>query len=701
MWSSLNSFFSKYCPPDKYLKYGTAGFRDKAYLLDSTFARMGILASLRSIKIQASVGLMVTASHNSHEDNGIKLMDADGGMMDISWEQYAMDFANASTPEKSFEVLQRIINLENIPKPDIDKNFSWPPQLEENDKNLNSNETSTSDEVVTPPVVFIGRDTRSHSYHLSQLAIEGVLQLKGEVLDMGVMTTPQLHHIVRYDNIAKGNIDLLATKENFNSNQNYTELVDAYLHKEKSYIGESGYYQMLVDGYKSLLTGTMDLSLSSPLPSFPDSGYPYLKTDITLESLDSSTAKIDNQIYVDCAYGVGAVQLQELKKVFLEKGVSEKYLDLKLFNEPKGLEKKKINEQDKSIDENDEAFNAAHLNVECGAEYVQKQQLPPSGEISIFRPQKKFCSFDGDADRIVFHYFEGSPMTDVDGKLPVADPLMGNANWHLLDGDKEAILIAFFLHKLMIQSEIIQPSASDVDINVQEDEISFGVVQTAYANGASTLFLENHGIPVSFAKTGVKYVHHEAIKYDVGVYFEANGHGTVIFSTKVRRVVLDKISKLLLSEKQNEKHLQLTSLIRLLACMKLINQAVGDAISDMLVVDAILKVEAYDIGKWDSYYKDLPSKQAKVPVQDRNLVKCNEDEKTVKQPAILQEDLNGLMNELNSAYSSSHDPTIARIFVRPSGTEDVVRLYAEAKTKEDASVLCEKGIELVKKHLGS
>ena len=30
--------------------------------------------------------------------------------------------------------------------------------------------------------------------------------------------------------------------------------------------------------------------------------------------------------------------------------------------------------------------------------------------------------------------------------------------------------------------------------------------------------------------TGVKHLHHKASGYDVGVYFEANGHGTVLFS---------------------------------------------------------------------------------------------------------------------------------------------------------------------------
>lgn len=33
---------------------------------------------------------------------------------------------------------------------------------------------------------------------------------------------------------------------------------------------------------------------------------------------------------------------------------------------------------------------------------------------------------------------------------------------------------------------------------------------------------------MTFAKTGVKWTHHAAKKYDIGIYFEANGHGTVL-----------------------------------------------------------------------------------------------------------------------------------------------------------------------------
>ena len=34
-------------------------------------------------------------------------------------------------------------------------------------------------------------------------------------------------------------------------------------------------------------------------------------------------------------------------------------------------------------------------------------------------------------------------------------------------------------------------------------------------------------VAVACVATGVKHLHHAACDYDIGVYFEANGHGTV------------------------------------------------------------------------------------------------------------------------------------------------------------------------------
>lgn len=67
------------------------------------------------------------------------------------------------------------------------------------------------------------------------------------------------------------------------------------------------------------------------------------------------------------------------------------------------------------------------------------------------------------------------------------------------------------------------------------------VVQTAYANGASTeyftkiksaitnscSYLEVQ-MDICCVKTGVKHLQRKAAEYDIAVYFESNGHGTVI-----------------------------------------------------------------------------------------------------------------------------------------------------------------------------
>jgi phosphoacetylglucosamine mutase len=98
---------------NKTLSYGTAGFRDNAEILGSTFHRMGMLAVLRSKKEHKITGLMVTASHNVATDNGIKIVDPDGGMLAQSWEKYAVQLANATT-EKMVEVLDNIIRAEKV-----------------------------------------------------------------------------------------------------------------------------------------------------------------------------------------------------------------------------------------------------------------------------------------------------------------------------------------------------------------------------------------------------------------------------------------------------------------------------------------------------------------------------------------------------------------------------------------------------------
>ena len=83
-------------------------------------------------------------------------------------------------------------------------------------------------------------------------------------------------------------------------------------------------------------------------------------------------------------------------------------------------------------------------------------------------------------------------------------------------------------------------------------------------------------------KTGVKHLHHKAVEFDVGIYFEANGHGTVLFSERAISTFRSFL------EEGGASPEVVKAAEQLHALTELINQTVGDAISDMLTVEAIL-----------------------------------------------------------------------------------------------------------------
>lgn len=192
---------------------------------------------------------------------------------------------------------------------------------------------------------------------------------------------------------------------------------------------------------------------------------------------------------------------------------------------------------------------------------------------------------------------------------------------------------------------------------------------------ANAYCLQSLNIPVVITKTGVKHLHHAALQFDVGVYFEANGHGTVLFSKKYHAFA---------AAQKTEGNKPLFSYLPLL-----INPAVGDALSDMLIVDLMLRHFGWSLADWATkLYQDLPSRQLKVKVEDRSMIKCNDNETQCLEPAILQPKIEALMKATPRG----------RAFVRPSGTENVVRIYAEATTRAAADQLASQTAQLVHDH---
>ncbi|KAL5495410.1 hypothetical protein ACEPAI_873 [Sanghuangporus weigelae] len=510
-------------------QYGTAGFRTLGVLLESVVFRVGVLAALRSKKLDGkTIGVMITASHNPEQDNGVKLVDPRGEMLEAAWENHATTLANAPTTDAFVEVVENLIKLTKI-------------------------------DLAKPANVVYARDTRPTGPTLVAAFEDGLKASGATGRNEDIKTTPVLHYLVRCIN-SKG------TAEAYGEDS------------------EHGYMRKLSGAFKRLVAGK----------------------------------KTHGPLIVDCANGVGAPTAKRLAQFLGDS------LPLQLVNTAINTE--------------------GALNNACGADFVKtSQRLPPSLS-GILRAGQRAYSLDGDADRLIYFYLDE------------------RNQFHLLDGDKISALVAAFI-------------VEQVRLAGLEDTIEVGVVQTAYANGASTKYLAER-LPVTCVPTGVKHLHHAAEHYSIGVYFEANGHGTVLFSPSAVAA---------LEERRPSTPAQQTALNHLKNLIDLINQTVGDALSDMLLVEVVLAHKSFSGIEWDALYTDLPNRLVKVVVKDRSVFKTEDAERRLVAPTGLQQKIDELVRKYDGG----------RAFVRPSGTEDVVRVYAEAILRPQADELAFKVAGLV------
>lgn len=240
-----------------------------------------------------------------------------------------------------------------------------------------------------------------------------------------------------------------------------------------------------------------------------------------------------------------------------------------------------------------------------------------------------------------------------------------DGKFNLLDGDRIATLAASFIGDLSRHAGL-------------GEQLKVGVVQTAYANGASTKYITSGlNLPVVCTPTGVKHLHHAALRFDVGVYFEANGHGTIVFSPAALKTI---------EKHEPQSPAQHEALETLQALTDLINQTVGDALSDLLLVEVILAHKKWGPAEWLHTYNDLPNRLVRVEVKDRNIFKAVDAERKLESPAGIQDEIDKLVGKYKQGRS----------FARASGTEDAVRVYAEAETRTEADDLAQKVASLVK-----
>ena len=589
---------------------------------------------------------MVTASHNPAGDNGVKLADPDGGMLSGDWEGWAVQLVNAGGAEEVLDVVRR---MEEVVASSSSSSSIG------NSSNANSSARRRR------MVVHVGHDTRPHSPALAELALSAARAMGAATVDHGTVTTPQLHHCVVHAN-AHRLPNVVPARPN-----------------------EGGYMDIMSRSYMALVGTKAEVEEEEEVEEQGGGG----------NGSGGSGQREERILTVDGACGVGHGKIQALADMLqkLNAGATDSngngngsgggggsngnggMATLRPINGP----------QD------------GPLNDGCGAEHVQKNRLPPlvycsngggggggSGQSQQGRhvPMTYAASLDGDADRVVFHY--NRRRGGGDGGDDTAQ------TFRLLDGDKIAVLVTQFIRE---ELRALQSVGLATDLRC-------GIVQTAYANGAATAYVRNAvRADVVVAKTGVKYVHAAAHHhFDVGVYFEANGHGTVLFSPQFYRMLDASEGQL----RGRYGHRANVALQRLRLLPSLVNQSVGDAISDLLLVDAILYLKGWTVEDWDGLYEDLPSRQCKVKVLDRSVIRTNDSETKATAPSNLQPALDAAMAASDAALRKGGDQEQApsRCFVRPSGTENAVRVYAEASTQDAADALASEAAALLHRLCG-
>ncbi|EPX74535.1 phosphoacetylglucosamine mutase [Schizosaccharomyces octosporus yFS286] len=517
--------FPKICPTQ--IHYNIGGYRASTEFLSSAAFRLGIIAATLSAKLHSQpVGVMITASHTSPGEHVLKIVNVLSSYDTQKWEGYLDQVVNADSADELTVCLSSIFKKSQMP---AEKNAQ----------------------------VFVAYDTRTSSKHLVEPVMAAAKVLKARCVDYHVLSTPQLHYLVK----------------------------STPVYNTADSIGvptEEGYFHRLSEAFHSLM----------------------------------ASKHVCPSVVVDAANGVGAVKLKKLLKE-----INQDFLQVEIVN--------------------DHTDCSSELTTTSGIDYVLNQQRPPSN-ISV-QKDVRYVSFDADADRLLYYY-------------------NGSHSFHILDGDKIASLFALYLLDLIRAAGL---------------QLQVGLVQTAYANGASTSYVQKTlKIPVTCVSPGLKNLQWAAQAYDIGIYFEANGHGSILFSPSALSAI---------NTHEVLSPAQFNAIKALKSVIQLVNPACGDALANMLLVEVILAYKNFFLREWNHIFAEIPSRLIKCDVPDRSIYTTTDAERKLITPEGLQQKIDALVAKY----------TNGRAFVRPSDTENAIRVYAEASTRSESEDLALRIVELL------
>jgi phosphoacetylglucosamine mutase len=154
------------------IKYGTSGFRSHHNHIEKIAIQIGTAMALLTCYKKESFGIMITASHNHHEDNGVKIMDQHGNMVSNDIETYLEHFVN---------------NLYKVPP---NESLPFRPATDIDDMDINDLKQNNIQ-------ISIGYDSRESSPRIAKLIQNGILRtnLRFPNQIYPHVTTPELHYL--------------------------------------------------------------------------------------------------------------------------------------------------------------------------------------------------------------------------------------------------------------------------------------------------------------------------------------------------------------------------------------------------------------------------------------------------------------------------------------------------------------------------
>jgi phosphoacetylglucosamine mutase len=622
------------------LSYGTSGFRYNQQVLLDNAEKIGIsiayltikrlvdriethsclrcdlmastLRDTKIVKLVGTWGLMITASHNPAEDNGVKIVDSSGKMVSDDEERFLERSVRNSLTVSDI--------LEDYDIGDVSK-------IRFDSSGLR---------------ILIGLDTRKSGKDISNLITKGIKSVlpDTEIIRVGQCTTPELHilttkYVKPFDEHAA--YPALPISEMF------LQVADLDRYRDPFFIGYDTYYVR------------------------------YIRHHIREYKIDLTS------VTVDCANGVGYCTLRNIirNSIYPPQMINTEIRMSDKLNNRCGSDYVENNSEIYEINLTDtdlfriiwtgtiegrrtQPYHHLRMLIHDEVSKVSNASIPSLDRLSI--RDHLFCSFDGDADRIVFYHFEPTDKTKTD---------ITDLNIRLMNGDHISALLLKFVTDSLLKSKHLS------HISEEEEEkklIRIGVIHTPYSNGGFMQYvdtlsaaIQNQTDRISIRRQsvpiGVKNLIRAAESYDIAIYFESNGHGSIVVKNHY-------------------------NIPELKALKNLFNQVIGDGIMNMIGVRYILRELNMNPGDFYSIFEKRVSAMEKIKFPDsiRNRFRMESIDLVEPRELVLK------FEALEEKYEGS------RVYIRPSGTEPILRAYIEASNIETLNKIRSKVVQYINKY---